>query len=190
MKASNLEQKFRCEDPDAVVRLCRDSRYRFNAHLVQKDVFFNAKTGRLKVRLINGRKAELIYYFRPDQKGPRKCAYIRVPVGGEPDEIIRILKSIAGFVGIVEKKRTVYYHENVRIHIDRVKKLGDFIELEAEIRGRYKKGPALALLKSTKAALELNDLNAIERSYIDLLQAKDSSSSPALSRIMSRGRPT
>jgi predicted adenylyl cyclase CyaB len=171
VKAHNFEQKFRCEDLDAVVRLCRESRYRFHARLVQKDIFFNVKTGRLKVRLIDGGSTELIHYFRPNRKGPRKCAYVRVPVGGEPNDIIGILKSVAGIVGIVKKKRTVYYHENVRIHIDRVEKLGDFVELEAEIRGRYKKGLALALLKSTKAALKLDDRNAIELSYIDLLEA-------------------
>jgi predicted adenylyl cyclase CyaB len=79
-----------------------------------------------------------------------------------------ILKSAVGVIGSVAKERTVYYNENVRINIDRVKHLGTFVELEAELRTDGGGARSLRLLRETIAALGLARENAISYSYLDL----------------------
>ncbi len=82
-----------------------------------------------------------------------------------------VLAAAMGSIGSVRKERTVYYNKRVRINIDRVDGLGDFVELEAECR-EGEKGEALRLLEATKTALGLANGRAIPDSYIDLISRK------------------
>ena len=41
----------------------------------QEDTFFNVPTGRLKLRVRRSDPAQLIYYERPDQDGPKRSDY-------------------------------------------------------------------------------------------------------------------
>jgi adenylate cyclase class IV len=63
-------------------------------------------------------------------------------------------------------------HKNVRINIDRVQKLGNYVELETRIDGENNRSRSLRSLDSTKAVLRLAEPNAIGLSYIDLLAAR------------------
>jgi predicted adenylyl cyclase CyaB len=137
--------------------------------MVQLDTYLESREGRLKIRVINDRDVELLFYLRPNRKGPRKSSYFRVPLDGGQKEMVSILKSAVRVIGSVAKERAVYYNENVRINIDRVKYLGDFVELEAELRTGTGEDRSLRLLKETIAALGLVRENAVSYSYLDLL---------------------
>jgi adenylate cyclase class IV len=137
--------------------------------MVQLDTYLESREGRLKIRVINDRDVELLFYLRPNRKGPRKSSYFRVPLDGGQKEMESILKSAVGVIGSVAKERTVYYNENVRINIDRVKHLGTFVELEAELRTDGGGARSLRLLRETIAALGLARENAVSYSYLDLL---------------------
>jgi predicted adenylyl cyclase CyaB len=52
----------------------------------------------------------------------------------------KILVAALGVLGVVEKKREIYFTQSVKFHIDRVKKLGSFVEIEVF-------GPARAAAK-------------------------------------------
>ncbi len=43
-----------------------------------------------------------------------------------------------GIHTIIEKNREIYLYENVRIHLDEVKKLGNFLEFEAVMDEKYR----------------------------------------------------
>lgn len=169
MKACNLEQKFRCKDTKAIIRLCKANCYSYHSRMIQLDIYLESREGRLKIRVINDRDVELLFYIRPNRKGPRKSSYFRVLLDGGQKEMVNILKSAVGVIGSVAKQRTAYYHENVRINIDRVKYLGDFVELEAELRTGTGEDRSLRLLRETIAALGLARENAVSYSYLDLL---------------------
>ena len=42
----------------------------------------------------------------------------------------KVLAAALGILVVVDKKREIYFLENVKFHIDRVKKLGSFVEIE------------------------------------------------------------
>ncbi len=96
----------------------------------QTDTYFECQTGRLKLREILGEAAQLIWYSRPDQAAAKESRYMLVDV---PDAaaIKQALASACGVWRVVAKRREIYMFDTVRIHLDRVDRLGDFIEFEA-----------------------------------------------------------
>ena len=67
---------------------------------------------------------------------------------------------------VVSKVRNIYIKENVRIHLDRLKKLGDFLEIEIiykDIKSAKKQ------MKELIEFLELNKNEFIKHSYSDML---------------------
>jgi predicted adenylyl cyclase CyaB len=60
----------------------------------------------------------------------RASDYTLVPVA-DPEELRAVLDRAIGREGQVRKERHLYRIDNVRIHLDRVEGLGDFLELEA-----------------------------------------------------------
>jgi predicted adenylyl cyclase CyaB len=96
----------------------------------QIDTYFATRSGRLKIREIDGKRAELIPYLRADIAGPKISDYqvIQIPDGGA---VKALLGKILGIEVVVEKRRTIYLIANVRIHLDEVTDLGSFLEFEA-----------------------------------------------------------
>lgn len=97
--------------------------------LVQRDVFFNSTTGRLKLRYEEGRVARLIQYSRPDTT-TAKLSEFKLLTVQEPELLEVMLKDSVGVKGIVEKTRHLFMVGQTRLHLDNVKHLGHFFELE------------------------------------------------------------
>ncbi len=98
--------------------------------LRQRDTYFHAVQGRLKLREVEGATAELIAYARADREGPKVSTYRIVPVF-DPEALSAALHDALGTRVVVEKERTLLLWRTVRIHLDRVAHLGSFLELEA-----------------------------------------------------------
>ncbi len=79
--------------------------------------------------------ATLIAYERPDLAGNKESRYRLVAVP-EADELRAALESVLGIAVVVAKTRRLFIHEGVRIHLDRVEGLGDFIEVRGRRRPR------------------------------------------------------
>lgn len=74
---------------------------------------------------------ELIFYQRPDVKGPKLSTYSKIDLDAEKRKELREVLTMAnGILGTVEKTRHLYMVGQTRIHIDRVLGLGNFMELE------------------------------------------------------------
>ncbi len=96
----------------------------------QIDTYFHCNQGRLKLREINGQRAELIWYDRPDQTEPKASNYCLLPV----EDFAAVKQSLVAALGVrqvVDKHREIHMYHNVRIHLDRVADLGEFLEFEA-----------------------------------------------------------
>lgn len=125
----NVEIKARCSDPAAVRERLAERGARFVGTDHQTDTYFSAAAGRLKLREGEIENA-LIYYDRPDQAGPKQSDVTLFHPS--PDSPLKQMLSRAmGIDVVVEKRREIYFVENVKFHIDDVEALGTFVEIEA-----------------------------------------------------------
>jgi adenylate cyclase class IV len=84
--------------------------------LVQRDTYFHAPRGRLKLREEEGAISHLIAYERPDLAGQRESRYRIVEVDNA-EELKTALSGSLGMKVVVEKERQLFIWEgNVRIH--------------------------------------------------------------------------
>ena len=97
---------------------------------LQTDTYFHAPLGRLKLREIDGRAAELIAYRRADHHDSRSSSYLRVPVA-DPALLKSALSAALGLRVVVVKRRHILLYHNVRLHFYQVEHLGEFLEFEA-----------------------------------------------------------
>lgn len=141
--------------------------------LHQIDTYFQTKTGRLKLREINGEKAELIPYYKDYSLGPMQSNYSVLPTE-EPARLKAILKHILGEFAVVDKKREVFLLDNIRIHLDQVKDLGSFIEFEAIYDDSNPENKTKEINKVNKLmdTFGISQDDLLDKSYIDYLLAK------------------
>ncbi len=95
----------------------------------QIDTYFNIEKGRLKLREGNIENA-LIYYERSNSataKQSNVLLYNHAPNSNLKD----ILIQVHGIKVVVDKRRKIYFVENVKFHFDTVVSLGTFLEVEA-----------------------------------------------------------
>ena len=164
----NLEIKARCSDL-AVARqtaraLCGDT----GTIEQQCDTYFRVPRGRLKLREIAGQPAVLIAYHRPNDVSARTSEYHLVPVA-DAAALKAALTATLGVRGAVRKRREIFLHRNVRIHLDTVDGLGDFIEFEAVLGDDDAAEDSQALLKELGQRFHLDLTQLLAPSYSDLL---------------------
>jgi adenylate cyclase, class 2 len=139
--------------------------------LRQRDTYFNTREGRLKLREEEGLPAQLIAYRRADLRGERTSHYRLVDVAG-PEEMAAALEATLGVRAVVSKARRVFIWEgNVRIHLDAVEGLGDFIEFEAVATERSDLSRERAQAMRLRSAFEIAEADVISGSYCDLVSA-------------------
>lgn len=165
----NLEIKAIVPSFDTTLAACRRLGAKKAGMLRQTDTYFAVKKGRLKLREINGREFELIYYERVDRKGSRYSNYVTVPLD-EPEAMKRVCTTLFGVRAVVRKERMLYLYRNARIHLDRVEGLGSFVEFEVLVkRGKEQSGTLMDLLvRECGIAARAT----IAGSYVDLLSRK------------------
>ena len=133
--SANLEIKARVADPAALRRRVERIATEHLGVDRQVDTYFRVPVGRLKLRESTLSGGQLVPYLRPDVRGARRADYRVIPVA-DAAGTRALLERILGVHRVVRKEREIWLHENVRIHLDRVEGLGDFMELEAVFDGR------------------------------------------------------
>jgi predicted adenylyl cyclase CyaB len=129
----NIEIKARCEHPEAVSESLRELAARYEGEDEQTDIFYKTPAGRLKLRRSKLYGCLLIPYLRADQAQAKSSQYALLKVD-DPEQLDRLMTRIFGVEKIVHKFRRIFHYENVRVHLDEVEQLGNFIELEAVVR--------------------------------------------------------
>lgn len=95
----------------------------------QIDTYFNVPAGRLKLREGNIENS-LIYYERENTTEAKQSNIILYE--HSPNKSLKeILIKVHGVKAVVDKRRKIYFIDNVKFHFDVVKRLGTFIEVEA-----------------------------------------------------------
>lgn len=136
----------------------------------QRDTFFHAPRGRLKLRETAGQGAWLIGYQRGDRSEARISEYTLVAIG-DPAGLREALAATLGIRGEVRKRREILLWENVRIHLDAVAGLGAYLEFEAVLGAGAGEDEATAAtrLAMLAARLGIEDADRVSVAYADLL---------------------
>jgi homotetrameric cytidine deaminase len=168
--ARNLELKAHDPDPERSLELALALGAEDRGVLEQRDTYFARASGRLKLREEAGRGAELIEYARANQADPRPSDYRIVPVP-DPEALRAALHAALGTLTVVEKRRRLLLWEGVRIHLDRVAGLGDFLELEAVAAPGADLEAERPKVERLREAIEVGDERLVAEGYADLMLA-------------------
>ena len=166
----NVELKARLADLDQTRRVAERLATERLPDQHQIDTYFVCRQGRLKLREINGQRAELIGYERADQAEPKPCRYHLIPVA-DPAALKQLLAATLGIRLVVEKHREIYLHHNVRIHLDRVSGLGTFLEFEAVLGPETDAAQGQQQVHFLRAAFGIEASDLLTGSYADLAEA-------------------
>ncbi|XP_035786433.1 uncharacterized protein LOC118463742 [Anopheles albimanus] len=139
--------------------------------IVQRDVFFNVSSGRLKLRYLTHKKSELISYDRPDVAGPKLSQYELLELD-EPERLERILASTVGVRGRVTKRRHLFLHDQTRIHLDAVDGLGHYLEFETVLRPEQSSEDGQRIVDMMMARFEITPDDLVTGAYMDQLSSK------------------
>ena len=134
----------------------------------QIDTYFNAQQGRLKLREGNIENS-LINYDRQNISGSKESQIILYQ--HEPNLALKnILTRQLGVKIIVDKKRKIYFIDNVKFHFDIVENLGTFIEVEAiDSNNEFTIEQLKKQCDKYFNFFELTEQNIIDKSYSDLI---------------------
>ncbi|MFH0794066.1 MAG: class IV adenylate cyclase [bacterium] len=166
--AANIELKARCGDLNDAQSKCEALGAHFAAVLRQTDTYFRVATGRLKLRQIEGQEAELIGYQRDNHTDARASEYLVAPQT-DPSACHAALGKSLGILCVVRKERRLYLWENVRIHLDRVEGLGEFIEFEAVVSDENSREDGFKKIAFLRDHFSIRDQDLVSTSYSDLL---------------------
>jgi adenylate cyclase class IV len=87
----------------------------------------------------------------------------------EPAELREALATVLGTTVVVSKARRLFIFEGVRIHLDHVDDLGDFIEFEGVATRGGDPGGFTELLTDLRSSFGIRDEDLLSESYSDLL---------------------
>ncbi len=134
----------------------------------QIDTYFNVSAGRLKLREGNIENA-LIHYEREDFAGAKSSHVLLYQ--HQPDKTLKeILIKTLGVKAIVDKRRKIYFINNVKFHFDTVDGLGTFVEVEAiDKDGGIGKEKLQAQCDEYAALFNFAEEDFISVSYSDLI---------------------
>jgi homotetrameric cytidine deaminase len=166
MASVNVELKARDHNPEVTAARCLNLGAVSTGTLNQRDVYYRAPHGRLKLRTQADDGSELIAYRRPDAADASESTYVRAPAS---EALAEALDAALGTTVVVSKRRRLLIWEGVRIHLDEVEGLGSFIEFEAVLPDAGDPATARAKLARLRDELQIEDDALVSVGYADLL---------------------
>lgn len=165
---SNIEIKATVDDLPRIAALVAAMSDTPPTTLKQRDTFFGCSTGRLKLREFETGESELIFYRREDVAGTKQSHYEITPVA-DAASLKRLLRQAFGEIAVVEKTRVLSLIGQTRVHLDAVKGLGTFLELEVVLRPGQspREGHRIATDLMNRLGIQESDL--IATAYADML---------------------
>jgi adenylate cyclase, class 2 len=169
MQGINIEFKARMRDEKRVRAALKSLHPRVAGTDHQVDTYFNTPSGRLKLRQGIIENA-LIFYHRENTARVRP-SHVLLYEFDDPAQVRTLKKVLApalGVAAVVDKIREIYFVDNVKINLDRVRGLGKFLEVEAFV----KKGNLRQCRKQAEQMKEMFGVlpeDILSHSYSDLV---------------------
>jgi predicted adenylyl cyclase CyaB len=138
--------------------------------LEQEDFFFPARSGMLKLRILEKGRGELIRYSRKGVGGPALSTY-QIFRTENPLLLKEVLASSLGVSVVVKKRRLLYLAGQTRIHLDRVENLGDFVELECVLTDDQSEEEGRRIVSELMNRLGIGRSALIFSTYADMIRS-------------------
>jgi len=174
MSFINIEIKAKTSKADTIRAYLLAHGAVFKGTDTQTDTYFNSLKGRLKLRQGNIEN-NLIYYERNNQAGPKQSNFNLVAVA-DAEGLKEMLTASMGVKVTVAKLREIYFIGNVKFHLDKLEKLGSFVEIEAS--NKYAQCTTAQLNEQCNFYMQqfgIESTDLIDISYSDMLLAAVSS---------------
>lgn len=173
MSINIIEIKANCPNPDQVHDYLKNKNAIYKGMDHQVDTYFQSKNGRLKLRQGNI-ETTLIYYDRPNQQGPKHSKVI-LHKPNESDSLREVLSAAMEVKVVVDKQRHIYFIDNVKFHVDVVKDLGNFVEIEAiDETGKIATSVLQDQCDHYMDLLKIEQKDLIHHSYSDMILSEPS----------------
>lgn len=168
MEVVNIEIKAHCRAPENIIKVLESLNADYKGEDHQVDTYFNVNQGRLKLRQGNIEHS-LIFYDRAETKGLKQSDVIYDKLQQNSDVLKEQLSRSIGIKVVVDKKRRIYFIDNVKFHVDRVKGLSSFVEIEAiGKKGEEEQLAEQCSFYMKQLAIVEDDL--IDQSYSDMIE--------------------
>ena len=166
--ARNIEIKARLADFQSQYELAQALSGSAGELIHQLDIFFHCKQGRLKLRVFDDGHGELIHYQRPSDSGPKLSDYV-ISRSQDSETLREALARAYGIKAIVEKDRLLFMCGRTRVHLDRVKNLGSFLELEVVLEDHEDASVGYREAETLMADLGVDRESLVDCAYVDLI---------------------
>ncbi len=171
MKKINVEIKAFCGNLDRIRKVLKSEKARFEGKDHQIDTYFKTQSGRLKLRQGNIENY-LISYYRENQAEAKVSKVTLYDTSKDSNVIKEILSNHIGILCIVDKKREIYFINNIKIHLDYVRYLGTFVEIEACSDNPEDEPKLREQTEEYKKKFEIKESDLIDKSYSDMILEK------------------
>jgi len=166
--ARNIEIKVRVDGHERLRAIAAELGARSAGTIHQIDRYYAlGGARRQKLREIDGSTFEWIDYDRPEGEGVRSSDYSVVSYAAGECRLNEILREKP--LVVVEKRRELWLLDNVRIHLDEVRGVGTFLELEAVVDQQHDDERCRAGLDRLLDAFGVERAALVRASYSDLL---------------------
>ena len=135
----------------------------------QVDTFFICSHGRIKLRELGPTRGQLVFYLRQDINGPKHSDY-QIFDTDNPEGLKTIMTGAYGVRGVITKVRYLYMVGQTRIHLDDVRGLGKFIELEVVLNPGQSDEEGQMIAEDLRLKLGIQQDDLIGNAYIDMLE--------------------
>lgn len=163
----NIEIKARCNNHSKIKKILKSQNAVYQGKDHQIDTYFLSNSGRLKLR--EGQIENcLIYYKRQNIEGPKKSNCI-LYMTSPKSSLKQLLVDALGILVVVDKERDIYFIDNIKFHLDKVKKLGTFVEIEVRGEEDAKKEKLLEQCQYYLKLFNISSEDLVSTSYSDIL---------------------
>lgn len=164
----NIEIKAKCSDATHIRKILKEHKADYKGTDHQIDTYFEVPVGRLKLRQGNIEN-NLIHYQRENQSGPKQ-SIISLYTTSDAKSLLHTLTQALPLKVVVDKHREIYFIDNVKFHIDQVKGLGSFVEIEAiDYDGTIGKAKLLEQCQNYLDLFGITEDDLLSNSYSDIL---------------------
>jgi predicted adenylyl cyclase CyaB len=169
MNLLNFEFKAHLRDEAQVRAALRGLRARGAGTDHQIDTYFRVPQGRLKIR--EGRIENALIFYRRTNVARARRSTVELMLLPRRSSVRAILSRALGVLAVVDKRREIYFVGNVKIHLDNVRGLGRFVEVEAMTRsGDVRKVRAQA--RRLQKLFGVSSADIVPLSYSDMVLRK------------------